>query len=256
MANGRTLVAGAALLALAAGWIGRGLVEHRTAAPAASVTTSSAAAAPIASAAPVSSEQMQQVFGDIYRTGKWATNADDAGSSGLGSTLESTVVYRAFLQKFMKDADVHSVVDAGCGDWEFSSAMDWTGIDYQGFDIVPAVIDADTKKFAKPNVRFFVRDIVTGDLPPADLLIVKHVLQHLPTAAVQRVLAKIPNYKHVILVDSVDRVTLSADNEDIQVGSFRWIDPTRPPYGVRGAKLLTYWDGADMQQVVYVAGHR
>jgi SAM-dependent methyltransferase len=247
MANARALVAGAAVLFLAVGWLARGMVDRR-ATPAPAVTTASAPA-------PASSEQMRQVFEDIYRTGKWATNAQDAGSSGLGSTLESTVLYREFLRRFMKDAEVHSVVDAGCGDWEFSSAMDWTGIDYQGFDIVPSVIESDTKRYAKPNVRFFVRDVVTGELPPADLLIAKHLLQHLPTAAIRRFLAKIPSYKHVLLVDSVNRVTLSSDNPDIEVGSFRWIDPTRPPFNLGGAKLLTYWDGADMQQIVYVSGH-
>jgi hypothetical protein len=48
-------------------------------------------------------------------------------------------------------------------------------------------------------------------------------------------------------------VSLSGKNPDIAPGQFRNFDPTRPPFSVRGAKLLTYWDGANMQQVVYVA---
>ncbi|CAN5919370.1 hypothetical protein BH11MYX4_BH11MYX4_28210 [soil metagenome] len=28
---------------------------------------------------------------------------------------------------------------------------------------------------------------------------------------------------------------------------------TRAPFHVRGAKVFTYWDGGNMQQVVYVA---
>jgi hypothetical protein len=153
----------------------------------------------------------------------------------------------------MKDAEVRSVVDAGCGDWEFSQAIDWTGIDYRGFDIVTSVIDRDKKSYGKPNIQFFAANMVEEDLPPADLLISKHVLQHLPTADVLKFLTKqLPKYKHVLLVNSVNAGTLSGKNQDIPIGGFRDLDVTRPPFNVRGAKVFTYWDGGNMQQIVYV----
>jgi len=46
------------------------------------------------------------------------------------------------LQQFLKDNKIRSVVDAGCGDWGLSQALDWGGIDYKGYDIVEAVIAA------------------------------------------------------------------------------------------------------------------
>lgn len=209
---------------------------------------------PDAATEPVTSDTMEKAFDDIYRQAKWGKNADGGSTSGSGSLMQTTLVYRTFLQRFMKDAQVHSVVDAGCGDWEFSSAIDWTGIDYKGFDIVPSVIAEDKKKYERTNIHFFVADIVDSDLPSADLLIVKHVLQHLPTAAVQRFLTQLPKYRHALIVDSVNPTTLSSTNWDIAPGAFRYLDVTRPPFSVRGDKLLTYWDGAHMQQTVYVSG--
>ena len=94
----------------------------------------------------------KQVFEDIYRSAKWGTNTKGDGHSGTGSTAQSTLLYRTFLQQFLKDNKIRSVVDAGCGDWEFSSLLDWTGIDYKGYDIVDAVVAANTKKYAKPNI--------------------------------------------------------------------------------------------------------
>lgn len=200
------------------------------------------------------SASMEAVFDDIYQRATWGKNASDAGGSGYGSTLRATLLYRTFLQQFMKDAEVRSVVDAGCGDWEFSQALDWTGIDYKGFDIVKSVIEGDKKSYAKPNIQFFAANVVETDLPAADLLISKHVLQHLPTAEVQKFLTKqLPKYKHVLLVSSVSPGTLSGKNQDIPTGGFRDLDVTRPPFSVRGAKVLTYWDGGNMQQIVYVA---
>jgi SAM-dependent methyltransferase len=198
---------------------------------------------------------MQEVFDGIYRDAKWGKNGGDAGVSGVGSMMRTTLIYRTFLQRFMKDANVHSVVDAGCGDWEFSSAMDWTGIDYKGFDIVDSVIEQDKKKYTQQNVHFFVGDVVDDDLPGADLLIVKHVLQHLPTSAVQKFLTQLPKYRHALILDAVDPATLSSKNPEIEVGEFRYLDITRPPYSVHGAsKVLTYWDGTEMEQVVHIAG--
>jgi SAM-dependent methyltransferase len=203
---------------------------------------------PVSAAAP-SAAPAASVFADIYRDGTWAKDDAGAGTSGLGSTLEATALYREYLRRFMHDHTIASVVDAGCGDWEFSKAIDWTGIDYRGFDIVPAVIAADTAAFEKANVHFAVANIVTDELPAADLLIVKHVLQHLPNDDVKKAIARMGRYKHVLLVDTVNPLNLSAENRDITVGSFRFFDPAAPPFNLPAVKELTWWDGHHMQQV-------
>jgi 2-polyprenyl-3-methyl-5-hydroxy-6-metoxy-1,4-benzoquinol methylase len=226
------------------------------ASPAVTATATATATAPLASAssaAALANDPMAHAFEDIYKNATWSKKGADGGTSGFGSTLHATAIYRAFLAQFMKDADVHSVVDAGCGDWEFSQAIDWKGIDYKGFDIVKSVIDADTKAFARPGIQFFAANIVETELPPADLLIVKHVLQHLPTAAVHRFLRQLPKYKHVLIMSSVNDRTLTGKNDDIEPGGFRTLDITRAPFNVPAAKMLTYWDGGNMQQVVHVA---
>lgn len=205
----------------------------------------------------VSESAAQQVFAEIYRDAQWGRNTQGAGHSGKGSTLRSTLIYRTFLQQFLKDNEIRSVVDAGCGDWEFSQALDWSGIDYKGFDIVESVIAHDKQKFARPNIQFFVGNFVEMDLPRADLLICKHVLQHLPTRDVQTFINQVTKYKHVLLTNSVDPVTMSAVNRDIVVGNYRRLDPTTAPFNLSGAKVLTYRDEFGvMHQVVHIAGKK
>src|SRR5882672_4828237 len=196
----------------------------------------------------------QQAFTDIYRQAIWGQNAQGAGRSGPGSTLRATLIYRTFLRQFMRDNDIRSVVDGGCGDWEFSQAIDWSGIDYKGFDIVESNITHHKEKHEKPNIQFFLGNLVELDLPPADLLICKHVLQHLPTRDVQIFLTQLTKYKHVLLTNSVNAKTMSAANSDSVVGGYRELDPTAPPFNLCGTKVLTYWDALHMQQVVHIAG--
>src|SRR5438045_1098621 len=69
-----------------------------------------------------------EIFNDIYRRDLWQ------GGSGAGSREELTRDYRAMLQQFLGSNAVTSVVDVGCGDWQFSRHMNWGGIDYTGTD--------------------------------------------------------------------------------------------------------------------------
>jgi SAM-dependent methyltransferase len=193
-----------------------------------------------------------KAFTEIYDDKVWGAGSGSLGTSGMGSTVEATIVYRPFLQDFMKQHGVKSVVDAGCGDWEFSSTMDWTGIDYTGVDIVAAVIAEDQKKYGAPNIKFQTADIVRTQLPAADLLICKDVLQHLPAEDVLTFLAQLPKYKDALITDTVDKHTLTAENHEITPGQFRPLDLTQPPFNLPALKVLTYFDGSHMHQVLWI----
>jgi SAM-dependent methyltransferase len=254
----RLLIASALVAGLAGGFAIRAQLDVPQDRPAkAPPASASAVRLPEPAPVPAASNDaaMQAAFDEIYEHALWGTNGGDAGTSGFGSMMKATSVYRTFLAQFMKDADIHSVVDAGCGDWESTQAIDWAGIDYKGYDIVASVIEKDKKQFGKPHIQFFTANIVDADLPPADLIIVKQVLQHLPNAAVAKFLEQLPKYKHALIMDSVEPKTLSGDNRDIAPGQFRALDLTRPPFNLLAAKVLTYWDGGNMQQMLHIA-HR
>ncbi|MGE5183844.1 MAG: class I SAM-dependent methyltransferase [Acidobacteriota bacterium] len=248
MIDRRVAVAAVLVVGFGAGWFARMLFASATPAPPpARMTGERDVLPPPPLPAGASTEQ---AFDEIYKRGYWGTNEQGEGHSGTGSEMRTTLLYRTFLQAFLKNNHITSVVDAGCGDWEFSSAMDWTGIDYKGYDIVDSVVEQDKQKYGKPNIQFFHANIVDTDLPPADLLISKQVLQHLPNADVEKFLKQIKKYKFALIMDSVDPITMSGKNQDIQPGQFRPFDPTAPPFNARGFKVLTFWDGYNMQQVV------
>src|SRR4029450_2088685 len=128
---------------------------------------------------------LTNTFNHIYAEGMWGRDDTGKGISGSGSTLEITREYRAYVEDFMKKHAVKSVVDAGCGDWSFSNAMDWGDASYLGVDIASDIVDADRKKYEKGKIKFQVGDI-TKDLPAADLLISKDVLQHLSNELIHK----------------------------------------------------------------------
>ena len=179
----------------------------------------------------VNQQQLTNTFNRIYAEGTWGKDVAGKGTSGTGSTLEITREYRAYVEDFMKKHSVKSVVDAGCGDWSFSSAMDWGDASYLGVDIASDVIVAVRNKHEKGRIKFQVGDI-TDELPAAELLISKDVLQHLSNELVHKFIRnnlRKGKYKWVILTN-----TRGSENRDVATGGYRAIDLAAPPFEVRG----------------------
>lgn len=189
---------------------------------------------------------LTQTFNRIYTEGVWGRDVAGKGTSGTGSTLEITREYRAYLQDFIRKNRVTSVVDAGSGDWSFSSTIDWAGASYLGVDIASDVIEAVREKHEKRNVKFRVGDI-TGELPGADLLISKDVLQHLPNELVHKFIRnnlRKGKYKWALLTN--DR---GSGNLDTIPGGYRAIDLAAPPFDVRGLVDLPINFGGEVTKV-------
>jgi SAM-dependent methyltransferase len=194
----------------------------------------------------VNRQLLTNTFNRIYAEGTWGTDVAGTGTSGTGSTLEITREYRAFVEDFIKKHRITSVVDAGCGDWSFSSAMDWGNASYLGVDIASDVIAAVRNKHERGKITFQVGDI-TDDLPTADLLISKDVLQHLSNTLVQKFIRnnlRKGKYKWVILTNDRGR-----ENRDVASGGYRAIDLASPPFEVRGLVDLPITFGAETSKI-------
>jgi SAM-dependent methyltransferase len=179
----------------------------------------------------VNQQLLTDTFNRIYAEGTWGKDVAGKGTSGTGSTLEITREYRAYVEDFIQTHNVKSVVDAGCGDWSFSRAIEWGDASYLGVDIASEVIATVRNKYEKGRITFQVGDI-TDELPAADLLISKDVLQHLSNTLVHKFIRnnlRKGKYKWVILTN--DRGT---SNRDVASGGYRAIDLAAPPFEVRG----------------------
>lgn len=74
--------------------------------------------------------------------------------------------YVDMLQRFLHDYEIRSVVDLGCGDWQFSRLIDWSGVDYLGLDVVEFVVDTNREQFATDSIRFEVATVGEPLRPP------------------------------------------------------------------------------------------
>ncbi len=147
------------------------------------------------------------------------------------------------LQLFLSRNAIASVVDVGCGDWQFSCYMDWSGVDYTGVD-ASAVVLENTRSFSQPGVRFLHADATRDPLPCADLLLAKDVLQHWSNADIAAFLPQLPSYKCALITGSFPQHALAYVNHDMPAGAnFRPVDPGKNPFNLPGGFVASFVAG-------------
>ena len=178
-----------------------------------------------------------EIFDDIYKNELWG----EGQGSGGGSSPQITVGYRKFLQKFLKDYNIKSVIDLGCGDWQFSKLIDWSGIEYLGLDCVKTIIKDNKKKFEDNNIKFEFSEAHSKIEETADLLIIKDVMIHWSNSEILNFyneLKKTNSFKYILITNQTSNQNI---NEDIVTGQFHNIDINRAPFDFN-AKEIYKWE--------------
>ncbi len=156
---------------------------------------------------------MLQAFTHIYKENVWQ---DPETVSGGGSTLAFTEKVRNQLPEIMKELGVGSFLDAGCGDWNWMSKIDFGEITVLACDIVPELIQANRQKHL--DVFFYTADFTVDPLPHVDLILCRAVLFHLSLANINLALDNMKRTCKYLLLTSHPHVT---ENVDIRDGDFR-----------------------------------
>lgn len=180
-------------------------------------------------------DNLGKQFDAIYSVNRWGCG------SGAGSLPQATVGYRKFLQDFLTAHQIKTIADAGCGDWQFTRLMDLSSVQYTGYDVSSIVIEQNTKHYQKDHIKFVLYDGDFERIEPADLLICKDVLQHLPNAYIQNFLKILPKFKYALLTNDINELRSEANNQDIPVaGGFRPIDLTAAPFNLKAQQVFDF----------------
>ena len=166
------------------------------------------------------------IFTNIYENRVWGNNEhlEYSGSSGDGSYLEKNAEYISFVKTFIKDKEIKTVVDLGCGDWKCGSALyDDLSINYTGYDAYEKIITFNKKAHGSSKYTFAHMDFLNnpGLITSADVCIIKDVLQHWPLESIYNFLDCITTsgkFKYIIVTNCRWQ---KQDNTQIQMGEFR-----------------------------------
>ena len=160
-------------------------------------------------------EAMEQV----YEMKLWGGGEEHDFYSGEGSHLFKLVnPYLAALTEFLtSQKEKLRVLDLGCGDFNIGKNLVEYSKQYIAIDIVASLISRNKKLYKNRNLKFECLDIAKDNLPDADCVIIRQVLQHLSNQEVKEVVDKLYKYQYVIITEHLPTEAFIA-NKDIISG--------------------------------------
>lgn len=182
----------------------------------------------------------------VYEMNLWGGESNEF-YSGDGSHLPELVepyveVVKSFLNSFEQ---LLTICDLGCGDFNIGKQLVQYSDKYIAVDIVPELIERNKELFEVDHLEFQCLNIATDDLPEADCVILRQVLQHLSNAEVKSVVQKLQDYKYVILTEHIPEGDFDPNTDIISGQGTRLkkksgLDILAPPFNfmVKERKLL------------------
>jgi hypothetical protein len=115
---------------------------------------------------------------------------------GLGSTLRVTKHLRTEFPALLFRCNIWSLVDAPCGDCNWISHTDLSGIEYHGIDASADHLRVATTRqwdaLLRPRRQTFESgDLLRMHLPTADAILCREFFQHLPTRSAYDFIQKV-----------------------------------------------------------------
>ncbi len=168
---------------------------------------------------------MQEIFRRVYRNNVWS---DPELASGQGSGVARTAAFRDQFVELLIELGTRSLLDAGCGDFNWMKEVQLPIERYFGMDVVPELIAKNQINYKDSGKLFINGDISRDDLPRSDLILCRDCLVHF---SYEDALATLRNFKRsqapYLLTTTFAAFT---ENADIQTGGWRQLNFERPPF--------------------------
>jgi hypothetical protein len=170
---------------------------------------------------------MEKTFTYIYEEQVWGNNNNNEynGSSGSGSSINyNKDSYIPFLQNFIKNNNIKSIVDLGCGDFICGSLIYGDlDVSYTGYDIYKKIIDYNSKTKSSSKYNFEHLDFYNNkeNIKNSELFILKDVIQHWSLYNINNFLSYLIDNKKCKYILICNCCNQTKDNTNIATGDFR-----------------------------------
>lgn len=176
----------------------------------------------------------RKAFTQMYQKNGWFL-AESV--SGPGSTLRATEPLRAMLPQIIRDFNVRSLLDAGCGDFNWMKEVNLRMVEYIGVDVVNnEIIEHNIACYGSANRPFMIADVTRDDLRRADLILCRHCLSHLPNQCVERALRQFKRSGSTYLMTTT--LPGLTEKQDTFTGGFRPLNLELPPFHLPALLML------------------
>lgn len=157
-------------------------------------------------------------------TAGWSKGLPET-ACGSGSTLRYNDKLINRLNEIIQKYSIKSIVDLGCGDFNWMSQVNLDGVDYKGYDWI---LRFEYIEKGYDNIQFFEANIGEMDIPQADLIICKDVFIHMKNEHIFQVLNRIAFSESKYLLTS----TYAIENNDRVLNNYAPLDIEQDPFNI------------------------
>ena len=163
---------------------------------------------------------LKDKFTNIVENNKWCSGGEET-PCGRGSTLRAIEEFNLVevISDFIKEKEIRSIVDVGCGDFNWMRFVELHGATYLGYDIVKSLVCDNNERYSNLDgtIHFTECCGLEYNFTPADLLICKDVLFHQELSDVEKFLDQhLSRFKYALFSHHPD---IDNTNRDINNGS-------------------------------------
>jgi hypothetical protein len=149
--------------------------------------------------------------------------------SGPGSGLPQTEVIRREIPRILRSVGARTFVDCPCGDFHWMKCVDLPVEKYIGGDVVAELAAENQRRYGDARREFRPINLLTDELPDADVLLCRDCLVHLTDAEVRAALANIRRGDVAYLLTT----TFPAQRGNRDLGSTRGSRPRWRPVNLQ-----------------------
>ena len=168
-----------------------------------------------------------QAFRYAFKANLWG---GAESPSGPGSSLDQTAQLVRALPDLCRRWGIGSLLDLPCGDGHWIAGAALHRIDYVGADLLPEAVAKAKAANRDPSRTFRQLDLVSDQLPAADLLLCRDCLVHLSFADAQEALRNIRRAEITYLL--ITTFPAELENRDIVTGDWRPLNLQQPPFNL------------------------
>lgn len=181
----------------------------------------------------------KDVMTQIYDMNLWGGKTFDFYSGEGSHNPEIINPYLKQVISFLESfSEPITVCDLGCGDFNIGKHLTKYTKKYIAVDIVETLIERNKTLFKSDNLEFHCLDIAKDELPGADCIILRQVLQHLSNPEILTIVQKLKNYKYVILTEHIPLGNFPPNKDIISGQGIRLkqnsgVDILEPPFNFK-----------------------
>ena len=197
---------------------------------------------------------MEKSFTEIYRTNHWGHDGNNEynGSSGPGSEIHNNIPYIVFLENFITEQNIQSVVDLGCGSCKcLEQIYDNLDVKYIGYDCYKDIIEYNVKNKCG-KYQFFHLDIFKDKelIENGDMCILKDILMHWKLVYINEFLDYLiesKKFKYILIVNCGYQ---NEDNTDIlNNGNWRPLSANFLPLKKYNCQIVGYYNSKEISLI-------